>query len=205
MAQTVEFARNSKTGLIPGSGRFPGEENGHPLQYSSLEDSMDSPWGHNESDTTERLTHTRLSPLPLEGTLSRFSSSVSSETALVKVTGDRSDHNPKGKAGGFLGFTSSLLGCFLLLAPCLPSGVLYSLAFLLLPRPPTSFLVTTVVSSSSPCPCLVLGLSVYAHFLVISSTFLLERLSPCSMHKSPAQLFLGCLAPRAHSLGSIST
>ena len=28
-------------GLIPGSGRFPGERNGNPLQDSSLENSMD--------------------------------------------------------------------------------------------------------------------------------------------------------------------
>ena len=28
-------------GLIPGSGRSPGEGNGNPLQYSCLEDSMD--------------------------------------------------------------------------------------------------------------------------------------------------------------------
>ena len=28
-------------GLIPGSGRSPGEENGNPLQYSCLENSMD--------------------------------------------------------------------------------------------------------------------------------------------------------------------
>ena len=28
-------------GLIPGSGRFPGEDNGYPLQYSCLETSMD--------------------------------------------------------------------------------------------------------------------------------------------------------------------
>ena len=28
-------------GLIPGLGRFPGEENGHPLQYSSLGNPMD--------------------------------------------------------------------------------------------------------------------------------------------------------------------
>ena len=27
--------------LIPGSGRCPGEENGNPLQYSCLENSMD--------------------------------------------------------------------------------------------------------------------------------------------------------------------
>ena len=149
-------------------------------------------------------THTSLMT-PSGGHSKQISSSASSETALVKVTGDRSDHNPKMKAGGFLGFTSSLLGCFLLLAPSLPSGVLYSPAFLPLLWPPTSFLVTMVVSSSSPCPCLVLGLSVYVHFLVISSTFLLERLSLCSTDKSPAQLFLGYLAPTANSLGSIST
>ena len=39
--------------LIPGLGRCPGEGKGCPLQYSGLENSMDSPWGHRESDTTE--------------------------------------------------------------------------------------------------------------------------------------------------------
>ena len=29
-------------GLIPGLGRSPGEENGYPLQYSCLENSMDT-------------------------------------------------------------------------------------------------------------------------------------------------------------------
>ena len=49
-------------GLIPGSGRSPGEGNGNPLQYSWLENPMDggaclgySPQGHKESDTTEQL------------------------------------------------------------------------------------------------------------------------------------------------------
>ena len=46
-------------GSIPGSGRFPGEGNGNLLQYSCLENPMDGgawcPWGHKESDTTERL------------------------------------------------------------------------------------------------------------------------------------------------------
>ena len=46
-------------GSIPGSGRFPGEGNGNPLQYSCLENPMDRgawcPWGCKESDTTERL------------------------------------------------------------------------------------------------------------------------------------------------------
>jgi len=44
-------------GLIPGSGRSPGEEKGYPLQYSGLENSMDySPWGHKESDMTEQFS-----------------------------------------------------------------------------------------------------------------------------------------------------
>ena len=48
-------------GLIPGSGRSPGEGNGNPLQYSCLENPMDrgawwaTPWGRKESDTTEQL------------------------------------------------------------------------------------------------------------------------------------------------------
>ena len=49
-------------GSIPGSGRFPEEGNGNPLQYSCLENPMDRgawcPWGRKESDTTERLHFT---------------------------------------------------------------------------------------------------------------------------------------------------
>ena len=47
-------------GLIPGSGRSPGEENGNPLQYSlpgnfhAQRSLMGySPWGYKESDITE--------------------------------------------------------------------------------------------------------------------------------------------------------
>ena len=41
---------------VPGLGRSPGEGKGYPLQYSDLENPMDSiyrPWGCKESDTTE--------------------------------------------------------------------------------------------------------------------------------------------------------
>ena len=52
-------------GSVPGLGRSSGGGNGYPLQYSCLENSMDrgawawgySPWGHKESDMTERLLH----------------------------------------------------------------------------------------------------------------------------------------------------
>jgi len=39
--------------LIPESGRSPREGNGNPLQYSCLENSMDTPWGCKDLDTTE--------------------------------------------------------------------------------------------------------------------------------------------------------
>ena len=51
-----ESTRNvGDLGSIPGLGRSPGEGKGYPLQYSGLENSMDSPWGCKESDMTERL------------------------------------------------------------------------------------------------------------------------------------------------------
>ena len=43
----------------PGLGSSSGEENGYPLQYSGLENSMHcvcSPWGHKESATMEQLS-----------------------------------------------------------------------------------------------------------------------------------------------------
>ena len=46
-------------GSIPGSGRSPREENGYPLQYSCLENSMDrrawwaTVYGTTESDMTD--------------------------------------------------------------------------------------------------------------------------------------------------------
>ena len=43
-------------GSILGLGRSPGEGKGYPLQYSSLENSMDySPWGLKELDTTDNF------------------------------------------------------------------------------------------------------------------------------------------------------
>ena len=55
-------------GSIPGLGRYPGEGNGNPLQYSCLENSMDweapqslvgyTLWGCKDSDMTERLHFT---------------------------------------------------------------------------------------------------------------------------------------------------
>ena len=44
-------------GSIPGSGRSPEEGNGNPSQYSWLENSMDSPWGCKELDTTDCAKH----------------------------------------------------------------------------------------------------------------------------------------------------
>ena len=49
-------------GSVPGLGRYPGEENGYPLQYSCLENHGQrslagySPWGHKELNPTEPLT-----------------------------------------------------------------------------------------------------------------------------------------------------
>ena len=50
-------------GFIPGLGISPGGGHGNPLQYSCLENPHEqrslagySPWGHKESDMTERLS-----------------------------------------------------------------------------------------------------------------------------------------------------
>ena len=47
-------AKTEDTGLIPGSGRSPGEGNGNPCQYSCLENLMDrgyNSWGHKRVNT----------------------------------------------------------------------------------------------------------------------------------------------------------
>ena len=59
-----EFACNDgDLGLIPGLKRSPGGGHGNPLQYSGLENPHGqkslvgcNPWGHKESDMTERLS-----------------------------------------------------------------------------------------------------------------------------------------------------
>ena len=57
-------------GLIPGSGRSPGEENGNPPKYFCPDNSQGQrslvgygPWGHKESDTTEGLTLSLLTSI----------------------------------------------------------------------------------------------------------------------------------------------
>ena len=45
------------TGLIPGSGRSPGEGNGDPLQYSCLENPMDEEPGRLQSVESQRGRH----------------------------------------------------------------------------------------------------------------------------------------------------
>ena len=58
-----ESACNARDiGLIPGSGKFPGEGNGYTLQYSCLENSINrgpwwAPWGLNESMGLQRVGH----------------------------------------------------------------------------------------------------------------------------------------------------
>ena len=56
-------------GLIPGLRRSPGEGKGYLLQYSCLENSLDSPWGRKESDTTERLSLSEHKTADLKKTL----------------------------------------------------------------------------------------------------------------------------------------
>ena len=69
VAQSVKHlsANAGDTGLIPGLGRSPGEENGNPLQYSCLGNPMDREvWQATvhgvtkESDTTYQLNNNYL-------------------------------------------------------------------------------------------------------------------------------------------------
>ena len=62
--------KSGDLGSIPGLERSPGGGHGNPLQYSCLENSHGqrslagcNPWGHKESDTTERLSTTLHMPV----------------------------------------------------------------------------------------------------------------------------------------------
>ena len=66
-------------GLIPGSGRYPGERNGNPLQYSCLENPMDqglrnqSPWrllalSQTKNLEKEMATHSSILAWRIPGT-----------------------------------------------------------------------------------------------------------------------------------------
>ena len=59
VAQTVKASayNGGDLGLIPGSGRSPGEGNGNPLQYSCLENSMDREPGGLQSMESQRVRH----------------------------------------------------------------------------------------------------------------------------------------------------
>ena len=62
MAQTVKNPPANAgdvrgMGLIPGSGRSPGEGNGNPLQYSCLGNSMDRGPGGLQSMGSQRIGH----------------------------------------------------------------------------------------------------------------------------------------------------
>ena len=80
-------------GLIPGSGRSPGEGSDNPLQYSCLEKSHGqrslvdySPWDRKESDTTERLHFLSLSlSLVLTGICSVSGRAVFISTLLAVI------------------------------------------------------------------------------------------------------------------------
>ena len=60
-------------GSIPGLGRSPGGGHGNPLQYSCLENPHGqrslagySPWGHNQSATTEQLSTEHIDEIELK-------------------------------------------------------------------------------------------------------------------------------------------
>ena len=62
VAQSVVCLQYGRPGLIPGSGRSPGEGNSNPLQYSCLENPMDG-------GAWQAIIHGRILPalLSLEG------------------------------------------------------------------------------------------------------------------------------------------
>jgi len=58
VAQTVVSAYNAgDPGLIPGSGRSPGEGNGNPLQYTCLENPREEGTWQTTSMGSQRVRH----------------------------------------------------------------------------------------------------------------------------------------------------
>ena len=58
MAQMIKIACNAgDPGSIPGLGKFPGQGNGYPLQYSCLENSMDRGAWWAQSMGSQRVRH----------------------------------------------------------------------------------------------------------------------------------------------------
>ena len=61
LAGKESYCNEGDLGSIPGLERSAGEGNSYPLQYSGLENSLYSPWGHKELDTTEQLSFSSIS------------------------------------------------------------------------------------------------------------------------------------------------
>ena len=103
-----------------GSGRSPGEENGNPLQYSCLENGQRilvgySPWGHKESDMTERLAlspgtgggeweRQLVSGCP-DSCLPRMGRGVCSESRLTNLSDTERHRAPGGQNRTFYGMS----------------------------------------------------------------------------------------------------
>ena len=80
-------------GLIPGSGRSPGEGNGHPLQYSCLENSMDGgAWWPTVQGVTK--SQTQLSNFPL------FENTVKDKNFMYSSVEELGHENQGGRPSG---------------------------------------------------------------------------------------------------------
>ena len=80
-------------GLIPGSGRSHGEGNSYSLQKSCLENAVDSPWGHKESDTTEQLTLSLSLTSTTNRHLPRALPTTEQQRRLPSASGDWTPHH----------------------------------------------------------------------------------------------------------------
>ena len=73
-----------ETGLIPGLGRSPGEGKGYPLQYSSLEDSMDC-IVHGVTESDSWATFTLVYIMPATSRLDSLSSTTSLPLPMLQL------------------------------------------------------------------------------------------------------------------------